>query len=267
FSRDDWRRANVNQFVHSVYQSIKEVKPWVKFGISPFGIWRPMNPPQIRGLDAYAKLYADSRLWLASGWLDYFTPQLYWTVDSREQNFSALLGWWVRQNPRGRHLWPGLNASNVGEKWSPEEIDRQIKVLRTQPAARGEIFYHLRNVTDNPALAGAVRAEYAQTTLVPASPWLDSTPPDRPKLTVGESGGGLRFQWAAAGGEPVWLWVLQFRTSEVWTTEILPVGQTSWVFPNNRPELVSICAVDRTGNLSLPAVLGREPSATAGAVE
>ena len=181
FSRDDWRRANVNQFVHSVYQSIKALKPWVKFGVSPFGIWRPMNPPQIRGLDAYTKLYADSRLWLASGWLDYFAPQLYWAVEPREQSFPALLGWWVRQNPRGRHLWPGLNASNVGEKWSPEEIDRQIKLLRTQPAARGEIFYHLRNLTDNPALANAVRAEYVQAALVPASPANSNSPSDPPR--------------------------------------------------------------------------------------
>ena len=260
FSRDDWRRANVNQFIHSVYQSIKAIKPWVKFGISPFGIWRPMNPPQVRGLDAYAKLYADSRLWLASGWLDYFAPQLYWTVDSREQNFAALLSWWVRQNPKGRHLWPGLIASNVGEKWSPEEIDRQIKVLRTQPAARGEIFYHLRNVTDNPALANAVRAEYAQATLVPASPWLDSTPPEKPGLTVGESRTGLRFQWATSVGKPVWLWVLQYRTNEVWTTEILPADQTSRTFSNSRPEVISISAVDRTGNLSLPAVLEKRPT-------
>ena len=66
------------------------MKPWVKFGISPFGIWRPMNPPQIRGLDAYAKLYADSRLWLANGWLDYFAPQLYWAVEPTGAKFSRL---------------------------------------------------------------------------------------------------------------------------------------------------------------------------------
>ncbi|MFZ0829329.1 MAG: family 10 glycosylhydrolase [Verrucomicrobiia bacterium] len=264
FNRDDWRRANVNQFVHSVYQSIKALKPWVKFGISPFGIWRPMNPPQIRGLDAYAKLYADSRLWLASGWLDYFAPQLYWAEEPREQSFPALLSWWVRQNPKGRHLWPGLNASNVGEKWSPEEIDRQIKVMRTQPAARGEIFYHLRSVTDNPALTAAVRSEYAQTALVPASPWLDSTPPEKPRFSVGESRGGLHFQWATSGGEPVWLWVVQFRISGIWTTDILTSDQRSRTFFNSQPEIISISAVDRTGNLSLPAVLGKGSAAPAG---
>ncbi len=263
YNRDDWRRANVNQFIHSVYQSIKASKPWVKFGISPFGIWRPMNPPQIRGMDAYAKIYADSRLWLASGWLDYFAPQLYWAVEPREQSFPTLLNWWLQQNPKGRHVWPGLNASNVGEKWSPDEIARQLKVVRGQSAARGEIFYHLRSVSDNPALTAVVRSAYAQTALVPASPWLDSTPPDQPKLSLGESRAGLRFQWAASGAEPAWLWVLQYRTNEVWTTEILPAGQTTQTFFNSRPEVIAISAVDRVGNVSLPAVLGKT---TAGAV-
>ena len=69
-SRGDWRRENMNQFVHAVYQAIKKVKPWVKFGVSPFGIWRPSHPAQITGFDAYDKLYCDARQWLEEGWLD-----------------------------------------------------------------------------------------------------------------------------------------------------------------------------------------------------
>ena len=265
FNRDDWRRANVNQLVHSVYQSIKALKPWVKFGISPFGIWRPMNPPQIRGMDAYAKIYTDSRLWLASGWLDYFAPQLYWPIESREQSFPVLLNWWAQQNPKGRHLWPGLNAANAGKEWGPDEIARQIKVRRTQPAARGEIFYHLRSVTDNPALTAAIRAELTQTALVPASPWLDATPPARPKLTVIENPGrhresSLSVHWEP-NGEPAWLWILQYRTNEVWATEILPAGQTSRTFENSRPEMVAVSAVDRAGNLSPSAMITGSPAA------
>jgi uncharacterized lipoprotein YddW (UPF0748 family) len=254
-NRDDWRRANVNQFIQSVHQSIKALKPWVKFGVSPFGIWRPMNPLQIRGLDAYAKLYADSRLWLASGWLDYFAPQLYWAVDPKEQSFPALLNWWTQQNVKGRHLWPGLAASNVGGKWEPDEIARQIKIARSQPGSSGDIFYHLRSLTDNRVLTDIVRTAYPQTALVPASPWLDSVPPDKPKLGIGESRAGLRFQWETSDGKPAWLWILQYRTSEAWTTEILPAGQTSWTFFNSRPEVVAVSAVDRTGNLSSPAAL------------
>jgi uncharacterized lipoprotein YddW (UPF0748 family) len=254
-NRDEWRRANVNQFIQSVYQSIKALKPWVKFGISPFGIWRPMNPPQIRGMDAYARLYADSRLWLANGWLDYFAPQLYWAVEPKEQSFPALLDWWVQQNSKGRHLWPGLMAANVGEKWEPDEITRQLKVLRSQSAARGEIFYHLRNLTDNPALAGVVHAAYPQTALVPASPWLASLPPVKPKLIVVENNrSSLSVRWEP-NGEPGWLWILQYRTNEVWTTEILPAHQMTRTFENSRPEMVAVSAVDRVGNVSSPAAI------------
>jgi uncharacterized lipoprotein YddW (UPF0748 family) len=254
-ARDDWRRANINQFVQGLYQTIKAVKPWVKFGVSPFGIWRPMNPPQIRGMDAYAKLYADSRKWFASGWLDYFSPQLYWSVDSPQQSFPVLLGWWAQQNTRGRHLWPGINAASAGEKWGPDEVTRQIAATRRQPGAGGGIFYHLRNLTDNSALSDIVRAAYPQPALVPASPWLGSVPPAKPKLTVAEdSRTSLRLDWAAAGN-PAWLWVLQFRTNQVWTMEILPAARTNWVFAKPAPDLISISAMDRVGNLSPSATV------------
>jgi uncharacterized lipoprotein YddW (UPF0748 family) len=255
-ARDDWRRQNVNQFVQSAYQSIKAAKPWVKFGISPFGIWRPQTPASVRGLDAYAKLYADSRQWLAKGWLDYCAPQLYWAVDAPQQSFPQLLNWWTQQNIKGRNLWPGLNAAAVGDKFTTAEIARQIKVIRSQPGAGGEIFYHLRSVLDNRVLNDSVRAQYVQTALVPASPWLDSTPPDKPKLVAASnSNSGVSVRWENAGGEPAWLWVLQYRTNEVWTTEILPANQTAHTFFNAAPDAFSIRAVDRTGNLSAPAVL------------
>jgi len=85
-SRDDWRRENVNTFIRRVYETIKAAKPWVKFGVSPFGIWRPGNPSSVQGLDAYQELYADSRKWLQNAWVDYFTPQLYWRIIAPRQS-------------------------------------------------------------------------------------------------------------------------------------------------------------------------------------
>lgn len=254
-SRDEWRRANVNQFVQNINRSIKALKPWVKFGISPFGIWRPGFPRQVQGLDTYAKLYADSRLWLASGWLDYFSPQLYWPVDQREQSFPALLQWWSGENAKHRHLWPSLMAANVGSKWKPDEIARQIQIARRQPGVDGQILYHLRTLQENQTLAEVVRAQYLQPALVPASPWLNSIPPNRPKLTLDESRAGWRCEWAMAGGGPAWLWVLQFRSHEVWTTEILPANQTSRTFHDSQPDVIAVSAVDRAGNESEPAAL------------
>ncbi len=254
-SRDAWRRVNVNQFIQNVYHSVHALKPWVKFGISPFGIWRPGFPKQIQGLDTYAKLYADSRLWLAQGWLDYLSPQLYWPIDQREQSFPVLLQWWSEQNDKHRHLWPGLNASNVGTKWKPDEITRQMQIVHRQPGVNGEIFYHLSNLVENHTLADVVRAQYPQPALVPASPWLDSIPPDKPKLSVSESRAGLRFEWATSGTKPAWLWVLQFRSKGVWTTEILPANQTTRTFFDSKPDLIAVSAVDRVGNEGAPAVL------------
>jgi uncharacterized lipoprotein YddW (UPF0748 family) len=253
----DWRRQNVNQFIQTVYQNIKAVKPWVKFGVSPFGIWRPHFPNQIQGLDAYANLYADSRKWLAEGWLDYFAPQLYWPVDSPQQSFPVLLQWWREQNVKGRNLWPGLSAANVGVKFSANEIARQIQITRGQNVD-GEIFYHLKNLTDNPALAEIIHDEYPQSALVPASPWLDSTPPDKPTLTATiQKNFGASASWQSVG-QPAWKWLLQFRgTNNVWTTEILPASQNNYDFENSSPDIISIRAVDRVGNLSQPTSLKR----------
>ncbi len=260
--RDDWRRQNINQFIQTVYQNIKAVKPWVKFGVSPFGIWRPGYPKQIKGLDAYANLYADTRKWLAEGWLDYFSPQLYWPIDDPPHSFPVLLQWWHGQNVKNRNLWPGLAAVNVGEKWKADEIARQIQTIRAQYGVNGEIFYHLNNLSGNSALAGVIRNAYPQAALVPASPWLDAAPPDKPKLVVAENArANLQAQWDNSGGEPAWLWVFQFRgTNNVWTTEILPANRTGHVFENSNPEIISIRAVNRTGNLSAPTVLSRQAS-------
>ena len=254
-TRDDWRRQNVNQFVQSVYQSIKAAKPWVQFGISPFGIWRPA-PPQIKGLDAYASLYADSRLWLACGWVDYFAPQLYWPVDSPQQSYPVLLNWWMAQNVKGRHLWPGLNDSNVGSTWDAEEIARQMSVDR-QRFTGGEIHFHLRSVLDDSTLANIVRAEYLQPALVPASPWLGSAVPGKPMISATIfAGTNLTVRWQAASNETAKAWVLQYRgTNNHWTAQILTASQTGCTFAKSQPELISVSMVNRYGNISPPATV------------
>ena len=114
-TRADWRRANVDRFIERLYREVHASKPTLDVGISPFGIWRPGNPPGIAGLDAYATIFADSRKWLQEGWVDYLAPQLYWSIAAPQQSFPALLDWWILQNARGRHVWPGLAAYRVGD--------------------------------------------------------------------------------------------------------------------------------------------------------
>ena len=144
-THDDWRRGNVNQFVQTLAATINGVKPEVKFGISPFGIWRPGHPPGIVGLDAYAELYADARLWLQKGWADYCAPQLYWKIDPPQQSFPALLDWWQEQNVKDVALWPGLFTSRIfaPDSWPVEEIVRQIEICRERKTG-GHIHFSAR---------------------------------------------------------------------------------------------------------------------------
>ena len=259
-SRDDWRRDNVNRFIRRVYETVKANKPWVKFGLSPFGIWRPGSPPQIKGYDAYEELYADARKWLQNGWLDYFAPQLYWANEPKEQSFSALLKWWADQNLKSRHLWPGLNTYEVGRKWTPDEILNQIRFTRQQGTG-GHIHWPMKNLMGGSSgLVSTLEKDiYAQPALVPASRWLDPVAPEKPRLTIDANGNGTRprFTWAPTGTEKIWLWVLQTREGGMWTTQILPANRTSHAFNTALPEVVAVTAVDRCGNMSSTATLAR----------
>jgi uncharacterized lipoprotein YddW (UPF0748 family) len=253
-ARDDWRRFNVDIFMEQVYHAIKAEKPWVKFGISPFGIWRPKNPPAITGLDAYAGLYADSRKWLREGWCDYFAPQLYWAIEPKAQSFPALLDWWNGENSRHRHIWPGLDSLKVGTNWPPSEIINQI-VLTRRYADAGQIHWSMAALMKNSALdallAGGV---YRQPALIPASPWLDPNPPAPPVLSVTVQGKSAHVQWQNAAGKPAGGWVLQFRENGTWTTQILPADRTDAYLDNVTPDAISVRAVDRVENLSEPAI-------------
>ena len=105
-------------------------------GISPFGIWRPGNPPGIVGLDQYSTLYADARKWQQEGWLDYLTPQLYWQVESKGQSYPKLLGWWAEQNVKKRHLWPGNFTSKIRRKPRRRQTRKHVDGRGAHPADR-----------------------------------------------------------------------------------------------------------------------------------
>ena len=263
-SREDWRREDVNAFIQRVYKSIKAAKPWVKFVLSPFGIWRPKNPPQIKGLDSYAELYADSRKWLANGWVDYFAPQLYWAIDPPDQSFPVLLRWWAEQNVKGRNLCPGLDSTKVSGRsesrrgWQSQEIVNQVRLTRAQAGADGHIHWNMKSLMRNTAFDEVLQRElYQKPALMPPSPWLGHAQPRKPKLTVvkGEPGSQMEISWAAGGPGKTWLWLLQTRTSGGWTEEILPASRMSRVWNGAVPEVVAVTAVGRNGELSTPSVL------------
>lgn len=257
-TRDDWRRQNVDLLVKSLYYEIKREKPWVKFGISPFGIWRPGHPPQITGFDAHDKLYADARKWLQAGWVDYFTPQLYWKISSEGQSYPILLDWWLEQNTHNRHIWPGNYTSRVGfapdRAWSAEEIIDQIYVTRERAGATGNVHFSMQVLMKNADnLARKLAAgPYAAPALVPASPWLDTTVPGRPTLALERRSGDAVVTMRPAEGERAWLWIVRTRFGDTWTTDIIPGWMQAHVLgqENTAPNEVAVSLVHRTGNES-----------------
>jgi uncharacterized lipoprotein YddW (UPF0748 family) len=264
-SLNDWRRNNVDNFVEHLGDQIHAVKPWVRFGISPFGIWRPGYPASVRGLDSYEEIFADSRKWLRNGWVDYLVPQLYWPIGRPQQDYSALLAWWVSQNTHNRLIWAGLNASLAGNT-APKgrgaaEILDQIRLNRAQDGASGEVFFSMNVFMQNPdSVADRIaRSSYAEPALIPATPWLDAAIPGRPvaqpRLDMG-SGEMMIDLDPAKGAAAPWVWVVQARTASGWTTRIVPGSQDTHRLAGRgekSPRDVWVYAVSRTGNLSPPA--------------
>jgi uncharacterized lipoprotein YddW (UPF0748 family) len=257
-SRDDWRRRNVDLLVEQLYKAVKAEKPWVKFGISPFGIWRPGYPASVRGLDAYTEIYADSRKWLQRGWLDYFSPQLYWRSSAPRQRYDDLLRWWGEQNPFDRHIWVGNYTSRVmgeGANWPASELLEQVRLTRADSGATGNVHFSMKAFLQNRDSLGdrLVAGPYAAPALVPASPWLDKRAPAAPRATaqVDTLSGRTTITVAPAGAGPVRLWVVRARFGEVWTTSIVPgtVREHSFAASDasDRPDLVVVTAIGRTG--------------------
>ncbi|MBX3398253.1 MAG: family 10 glycosylhydrolase [Gemmataceae bacterium] len=164
-ARDDWRRDAVNGFVKELYEGVHKAKPHVKVGISPFGIWRPGYPEGIAGFDQYGKLYADAKLWLNEGWVDYWTPQLYWPIAQEKQSYPKLLDWWQKENTKGRLIVPG----NYTGKYSAEEIVNQVKRTRAMEAG-GNVHFSMKSLMGEKF--AKLKELYAVPAAVPAMPWL-----------------------------------------------------------------------------------------------
>lgn len=269
-NRDDWRRHNIDMFIESLYEHVKAAKPWVQVGISPFGIWRPGNPPQIQGFDAYSQIYADSRKWLNEGWLDYITPQLYWKVDAPEQSYPVLLKWWVSQNTHGRHIWPGNFTSRVSDdsvnggrnSWPASELLEQIRLTRAQPGATGNVHFSMKALMDNRGgiVDALEKGPYSTPALVPASTWLsDSAPPEpRAFVAVDSITGNLQLHLAPTTVHRVWLWAVRARTEGKWTTKILPSEQRILTLSragSPTPDMVVVNEVNRYGNASVDVTI------------
>ncbi|MBO9199470.1 MULTISPECIES: family 10 glycosylhydrolase [Niastella] len=190
--RADWRRDNVNLLIERVYDSIKAIKPWVKFGVSPSGIYRNSTNPAIgsatSGLEHYTSLYADTRKWLQMGWLDYLCPQVYWYIGQPGANYGVVVPWW-NNNSFGRHIYIGLAGYKVndpaqGVNWAnPSMIPNEVRMNRSLPNIYGEAVYNTNSLRSTTKLGfrDSLRLFfYNKPALLPNMPWRDSIAPDKP---------------------------------------------------------------------------------------
>lgn len=258
--RASWRRQNVNRLIEALYEGIHKEKRWVRFGISPFGLGRPdRRPPGIVGFSQYDKLYADAETWLQNGWLDYFTPQLYWSIKQPGQAYDVLLDYWLGQNTLGRHVWPGLYTSRVGiappaKDYPPQEIIEQIAVTRSRPTAGGHVHFSMVALMENrKGLGDQLRTvSYATPALVPATPWLGKAVPEAPSVAATRKGSAVRLKLAA--GKAHTLYAVWSRYGGQWRFAVVPASRVEWDVVDDATlgaaDLVVVSGIDRLGNES-----------------
>lgn len=254
-SLNDWRRQNVDQMVLRLSQGIKATKSYVKFGISPFGIYRPGQPPGITGLDAYSVLYADAKKWLEQGWVDYLAPQLYWRTDQTNQSYPVLLKWWTEINSKRRHIYAGNNIGQLdGKAWKNEEIEKQVKISRNQAGelSLGNIFFSVSSIIENRQDISTTfqNSLYTTPAIAPAMPWQTATTPPPPKeLQVNNR----RLSWQPGDNQPVRSWTLYRQSGSNWILQrVLSAGTN---FATVQPGTYAVCAVDRLANESQGVVI------------
>ncbi len=206
-NKADWRRRNVSLMIESVAKEIKKIKPHVKFGISPPGVWRnkeidPSGSPTNGIYTAYDNLYADIRYWLSKGWLDYVIPQIYFSFEHQLVPYEPLAKWWFK-NAFQRHLYIGQAAYKIGrnedKNWdNPSQLPRQIQFNRQSNFIKGSVYFSSKSLTQNYGqFRDSLRLDLNKyPALIPPMPWKDKTPPNTPQnLQVFNTKSGVMISW------------------------------------------------------------------------
>ncbi len=167
--RDAWRRHNVDTLVEGLARTVHAQRPHVRFGISPFGIYRPGYPEGIRGMDQVTALHADPMLWYERGWVDYLAPQLYWPTTKQAQRYDRLVDWWNHLAAPDRPMLVGLDCTKVGKDaaWTLDELRTQVTLARQADRTSGHIWFRARPVLDNQAGLADLLSELYQGPAVP----------------------------------------------------------------------------------------------------
>lgn len=263
-SKGDWRRAAVNYMVRETYYLIKSYKPHIKFGISPFGIWKPGHPKSIKGFNQYEELYADAKLWLNNGWVDYFSPQLYWTIHQTDQSYPILLQWWQEQNTHQRFLWPGINIHNMtNDDRGGDELQSQIMINRAiANKAPGIIHWSVNALLGKDKLRQRLlRSVYKEPALVPALSETAANRLEKPDVSYEQKNisgqKNIAFHWSMPSYHQANFTLIQYQLGKDWHTEI--TGENSFQIPaekDNKPlKRVVFSLVDRNGNTGAPKTI------------
>ena len=264
--RGDWRRSNVNQMVWMLSRTIRDTKPWVRFGVSPFGIYRNRESDRkgslTGGLQNYDDLYADVLLWMKKGWIDYCAPQLYWEIGHAKADYGTLIRWWDSQ----KYDTPLYIGQDVVRTMKAGQLKE--KMMRTRMAKRveGNIFWPAYELLRNSGgVADSLRRLYHRApALIPPYTLLHDHRPDRVKHLRTESAGReLRLRWEARRPEgrpddPHYFVVYRFPKGKKVNT-----GQDAAIFAitrhpycavpaDNLPCRYAVTAVDRFHNESKP---------------
>ena len=254
------RRAFVDSFVRGMYSKVKGIKPWVRVGISPFGIWKPGVPRgTMADINAYEHLAADSRKWLASGWCDYLSPQLYWRIKG-PQSFSLLLEWWRSQGVRP--VWPGLATARIKSTEDPgrpaSEMVNQLRLSRSVGRNyAGHVHWSAKSLMENRGgiTTALSKSIYTHPALVPPMPWLSKTRPQAPRLRASASKGLTLLQWSKVPSATKY--VVQARYGSSWHTYAVTHGSSLNVSLRGSPDAIAVSSVDRYGIASEANVVGR----------
>ena len=187
----DWRRYNVNLFVKQLHDTIASIKPWVKFGISPFGIYRnkanDVNGSDTKGLQNYDDLYADVLLWVNNGWVDYCVPQLYWQIGHPTADYETLIKWWnkhsgnrplyIGEDVERTAKYPDLNDKNRNQMPAKYALHKQMHNVN------GTVLWYAKAVVDNVGNYGTMlrNVNWKYPALQPRMPFIDGKAPKKVK--------------------------------------------------------------------------------------
>lgn len=190
-----WRRDNVNRMIAETSAAARAARPSIRFGVSPFGIYRPGMPSGINGLDAYNVIACDPLAWVSAGSVDYIAPQLYWPTTQTAQSYNALLPWWAEQMRGRAYVFAGNDITKIGSSasWTLDEFRAQIRTSRASAnrmrGSLGNVFFQGRQILrDTMGIATMLRREfYARPALPPPLVTARATP-EPPSATASASG-------------------------------------------------------------------------------